>query len=82
MAEILRYTTYEIEGDWSGASNFLVAAAMFLATSWLRVLCAYSKQADRTVIDVLKMFGAAVSSVNESGVFCQEKRNVILSVLM
>ncbi len=64
-------TTYEIEGDWSGAANFLVAAAVS-GDILVEGLVRNSKQADRAVIDVLKMFGAAVS-FNESGVSVKKK---------
>jgi 3-phosphoshikimate 1-carboxyvinyltransferase len=50
---------YEIEGDWSGASNFLVAAAIS-GEMTVFGLNMKSKQADRFIIDVLKAFGADV----------------------
>ena len=48
---------YYVEGDWSGASNFLVLAALAgeVSISGLRL---NSKQGDKEIINVLRDFGA------------------------
>jgi 3-phosphoshikimate 1-carboxyvinyltransferase len=62
---------YHNEGDWSGAANFLVAAAVSGEVQ-IEGLDRNSKQADRAVIDVLKMFGASVI-FDEKGVSVKKK---------
>ncbi len=57
---------YQSEGDWSGAANFLVAAAVSGEIK-IEGLDRNSKQADRIVVDVLKLFGASVN-YDENGV--------------
>jgi 3-phosphoshikimate 1-carboxyvinyltransferase len=54
-------TQYTIEGDWSGAANFLVAAAI---SGEITVEGLHNKsfQADRRIIKVLKLFGADVNA--------------------
>ena len=56
---------YEIEGDWSGASNFLVAAAISGEIT-VTGLKSESKQADRNIMNVLKAFGAVVHCGQDS----------------
>jgi len=50
----------EIEGDWSGAAFFMVMAALSGEIS-IEGLRSGSKQADRRIIDALKLAGAGIS---------------------
>ena len=50
---------YTVEGDWSGAANHVVGAAMSGEIT-LHGLNPNSKQADRTILDVLDLYGASV----------------------
>jgi 3-phosphoshikimate 1-carboxyvinyltransferase len=52
-------TSYTIEGDWSGAANHLVGAAIFGSIE-LVGLSSKSKQADAIILSILKQFGAEV----------------------
>jgi 3-phosphoshikimate 1-carboxyvinyltransferase len=52
-------TSYIIEGDWSGASNHLVGAAISGSVE-LVGLNSKSKQADAIILSILKQFGAEV----------------------
>lgn len=55
-----RYTSpgvYNVEGDWSGAAFFLVAAAIN-GDITVKGLTPESAQSDRAVLDILKEFGA------------------------
>ena len=52
--------SYTVEGDWSAASNFLVAAAVGGSVT-LTGLNTPSLQADRAIVDVLKLCGAKIS---------------------
>lgn len=63
-----KYSTVEmtLEGDWSSASNFVVAAAIF-GDIVLRGLDAKSHQADREVLKIVKECGAFVD-VLENGI--------------
>ncbi len=54
-----RATNYQIEGDWSGASCMLVAGAIAGEVE-VDNLSSTSLQADRVILDVLKMSGAEV----------------------
>lgn len=51
--------TCQIEGDWSGAANLIVGAAI---SGRIRItgLQAESKQADRCILDIIQTFGAKV----------------------
>lgn len=62
--QVYRPTHYTVEGDWSSASYWLVAAALGhpIRISGLDLL---SRQADRRLLDVLKSAGCRVSVVNE-----------------
>ncbi len=51
---------YTIEGDWSGAAYLLIAAALTGKVK-IKNLSENSVQADRKILDVLKMVGAKVS---------------------
>lgn len=53
----LKETELKIEGDWSSASFFLVAAAIH-GEIMVKNLNLESKQADIAILDVLKLFGA------------------------
>jgi 3-phosphoshikimate 1-carboxyvinyltransferase len=59
----LKQTEIEIEGDWSSASFFLVAAAI-LGDITIHGLNIESKQADRKILEALKDFGAEISIEN------------------
>lgn len=59
----LKQTEIEIEGDWSSASFFLVAAAI-LGDITIHGLNIDSKQADRKILEALKDFGAEISIKN------------------
>jgi len=61
---------YQTEGDWSGVANILVAAAIS-GEAMVNGLQRESKQADRVIVDVLKMFGADVE-YRENGVFVRK----------
>ncbi|MDR2936118.1 MAG: 3-phosphoshikimate 1-carboxyvinyltransferase, partial [Rikenellaceae bacterium] len=52
-------TTYNIEGDWSGASTLLVAGATTRSVS-VKGLRADSQQADARIVEALAMAGARV----------------------
>ncbi|MBR2461211.1 MAG: 3-phosphoshikimate 1-carboxyvinyltransferase [Clostridia bacterium] len=54
---------YRVEGDWSGAAFFLVAAAIS-GDITVKGLSPESAQADRVIIDVLRRFGADVTWQN------------------
>ncbi len=57
-----RATSFEVEGDWSGAAFLMVAAAMRGVPSGLRIwgLDAQSAQPDRVVVDAVRAAGAVV----------------------
>ncbi|MBM3186007.1 MAG: 3-phosphoshikimate 1-carboxyvinyltransferase [Bacteroidetes bacterium] len=59
----LKETEIEIEGDWSSASFFLVAAAI-LGDITIHGLNIESKQADRKILEALQDFGAEISIEN------------------
>ena len=54
--------TFDIEGDWSAAANYLVAGAVFGSAEILG-LDIKSLQADLTIVDILVDAGAVVSQV-------------------
>jgi 3-phosphoshikimate 1-carboxyvinyltransferase len=56
-----RATEYAVEGDWSGSAFFLAMAAISGNIS-IRNLDRNSTQADRVMLDVLKLAGAKVST--------------------
>jgi len=56
--------TYNVEGDWSAAAFFLVAAAIN-GHLQIRNLDAKSLQADRAIIDVLKQTGAQMEILTD-----------------
>jgi len=60
----LRAAEFRIEGDWSGAANFLVAGAIFgeVEVSGLETS---SLQADLSILDVLTEAGACISRIEE-----------------
>lgn len=59
----LKETEIEIEGDWSSASFFLVAAAI-MGDITIQGLNRNSKQADRKILEALGDFGAEISMEN------------------
>jgi 3-phosphoshikimate 1-carboxyvinyltransferase len=61
-----------VEGDWSGAANLLVAGAVAGDVS-VRNLDTTSKQADRAIYDILKETGAPIGS-NASGIIVKSAR--------
>lgn len=61
-----RATTYNIEGDWSGASALLVAGATAGGAITIENLNSDSPQADRAIIDALVASGAKVSITGDS----------------
>lgn len=61
----LKETEIEIEGDWSSASFFLVAAAI-LGDITIHGLNVESKQADRKILEALQGFGAEI--ILENGI--------------
>lgn len=62
----------DIEGDWSGAANLLVAGAI-TGQATVTHLNLRSAQADKAVIDVLQMAGASVSINGNTVVTCSSK---------
>lgn len=56
--------SFEIEGDWSAAANFLVAGAVF-GNAEILGLDIKSLQADLSIVDILVDAGAVVSQVEE-----------------
>lgn len=62
--------SYNVEGDWSGASFLLVAAAISGSVK-LTNLNTKSFQGDKAIVDVLKLVGAMVKKTNNS-VFVQK----------
>ena len=54
---------YQIEGDWSGAANHIVGAAISGRVQ-LTGLQENSKQADRIILSIIKEYGAHVEWVN------------------
>lgn len=62
---------FDIEGDWSGAANFMVAGAVF-GGAHLDGLDSQSLQADLTIMDILVDAGASVSQ-DDDGVMNVQK---------
>lgn len=60
----LKAADFRIEGDWSGAANFLVAGAVFGEVE-VSGLEADSLQADLTILDILTDAGAGISRIEE-----------------
>ena len=56
---------YVVEGDWSGAAFYLVAAAIS-GDITVKGLNVSSSQADRVILDILKKFGANIECVGDS----------------
>lgn len=64
---------YEVEGDWSNAAFLLVAAAI-AGNIVVKGLNANSTQADKAIIDVLKMVGCnVIINENTIGIIKQEQ---------
>lgn len=66
---------FDIEGDWSGAANFMVAGAIF-GGAHLDGLDEQSLQADLTIMDILVNAGASVSK-DDDGVMNVQKAPLI-----
>ena len=60
----LKAADFRIEGDWSGAANFLVAGALFGEVE-VAGLEADSLQADISILDILTDAGAGISRIEE-----------------
>ena len=60
----LKAADFRIEGDWSGAADFLVAGAVFGEVE-VAGLDADSLQADLTILDILTDAGAGISRIEE-----------------
>lgn len=58
--------SFQIEGDWSAAANFLVAGALFGRVR-LSSLDTTSLQADISIMDILMDAGASISQLNAEG---------------
>jgi 3-phosphoshikimate 1-carboxyvinyltransferase len=58
-------SSYQIEGDWSGAANHIVGAAISGIVQ-LAGLQEHSKQADRIILQIVKDFGAQFQWINGS----------------
>ncbi len=54
---------FDIEGDWSGAANWLVAGAVF-GRARLSGLDTRSLQADLSILDILSQAGASISQMD------------------
>ena len=59
--------TFDIEGDWSAAANFLVAGALFGDVK-LTGLDTTSLQADISIMDILMEAGASLSQIEDENV--------------
>lgn len=59
-----RPASFDIEGDWSAAANFLVAGAIF-GKAQLEGLDTSSLQADISIMDILMEAGASLSQLDE-----------------
>lgn len=58
---------FAIEGDWSAAANFLVAAAIF-GSAEVRGLDTRSIQADLAIVDIIVEAGAVVSQLEDDSI--------------
>jgi 3-phosphoshikimate 1-carboxyvinyltransferase len=65
---------YDVEADWSAAANFLVTAAASGSISVVG-LNLNSLQADRAVMEALKLFGAEIEIQSNSVVVSQHQNN-------
>lgn len=62
---------FDIEGDWSGAANFMVAGAVF-GGAHLEGLDSNSLQADLSIMDILVDAGASVSQEDDGVINVQK----------
>ncbi|MBQ6253737.1 MAG: type I 3-dehydroquinate dehydratase [Bacteroidales bacterium] len=67
-----RPASFEIEGDWSAAANFLVAGAVFGKVR-IQGLDTRSLQADISIMDILMDAGASLSQEEETGVITAQR---------
>ena len=63
--------TYTIGGDWSGAAFFLCLGALSPEGILVRGLDPDSKQGDKAILDVLKLFGANID-ISAEGIFVKK----------
>ena len=64
--------SFDIEGDWSAAANFLVAGAVF-GKIQLSGLDTSSLQADISMMDILMYAGASLSQMDETGIITAQR---------
>ena len=64
--------SFDIEGDWSAAANFLVAGAVFGKVQ-LSGLDTSSLQADISMMDILMDAGASLSQMDETGIITAQR---------
>ena len=64
--------TFDIEGDWSAAANFLVAGAVFGKVQ-LSGLDTSSLQADISIMDILMDAGASLSQMDDTSVITAQR---------
>ena len=64
--------TFDIEGDWSAAANFLVAGALFGKVQ-LSGLDTSSLQADISIMDILMDAGASLSQMDDTSVITAQR---------
>lgn len=64
--------SFEIEGDWSAAANFLVAGAVFGKVR-IQGLDTRSLQADISIMDILMDAGASLSQEDETSVITAQR---------
>mgnify|MGYP004512979055 CR=1 FL=1 len=62
-----RAADFAIEGDWSAASNFLVAGAIY-GSAEIKGLDTRSLQADLAIVDILVEAGAVVSQLEDDSI--------------
>ena len=64
--------TYYVEGDWSAASFFLVAGAIG-GKIHINGISTHSLQADKAILDVLKMVGANII-ISKDSIFIEKRK--------
>ncbi len=63
---------FTVEGDWSNAAFFLCAGALSKSGLLVKGLSLTSSQGDRTILDILRRFGAEVSE-NDEGILVRRR---------
>lgn len=66
---------YRVEGDWSGAAAFIVAAAID-GTLKINGLNPQSAQADRAIIDVLRLTGTKIAFDDDNRLIVNKNNNL------